>query len=521
MLKISLVIIFIVSICNNTFASSYIDIYKTFKRGDYLSALNKIKTLKSKDSTTYYLKGLCLSRLQQHDKAIISLRKSIQLKSDSKDIHFELGQSLYAANELLKARNQFTKSYKRKFKRPTSLYYMGYISQTLEQYKKSKLFYSKLLKIKNLKRSLKQSATFQRANVLLEIARKKANTSRYIKKYILPQLRNSLKIDTETKIAKNIKKKIFSLESEFGLDPNKYQNGVPIPKKRYSVAISQGINYDNNVSYSSDSPVIEATQSDSFIYETSLFSDYLFTFNRNYFFSPQISYQYIKHSNRENTEVFVNDYYQLLPKLSFGYQHKISKKRATLTLSYEYGYKERDRESKEDLIFYSRHNSITLKDSFNIFSFGESSLMYTYKSNSSWDKLDDYTSNAITLDQLYTNERGHTIYALYQRDSVDMFNSESESTVSNYLRVDYIATNLIKNYSFDLALSLTFLSYGDKTTAKSTGTEKTITPSFKVTKNVSNKLAFSIEYSYSSKSSLFEANEYTKKVTSTNLKYNF
>jgi tetratricopeptide (TPR) repeat protein len=507
---------------NNAFSQTQLDkkIFKLYKTGAYAQAIELLK--KSKPSSqNLYLTAISYNRLQEFDNSIKYFKRAIRAKASAKDIYYEYGQALYAASELEKARKSFLRSAKLNYKSPSSYYYIGHISQILEQYKRAKNYFQKILKDKSSEKNIVQVARFQLAETLLSLARKKSDTKRIVKKYVLPQITKALRIDEKSTTSFDIRRRKKEIEREFGLDPNLMVNGRRISKKKYRLSFSHKMDYDNNVTLSTDEPSVVATQKDSYIHTTSANASYRFIFKRRYTTKPGLLFTKVKYGDRDNSEVYTNDYWTISPSLKNGFEHKLFNKMSTLIFDISYDYKSRDRLGNKDKIFYNRAITYTLGEKIKFFNVGNTSFKVKKKFYRSYSQALDNDVFTFSFDQVYNSPGKFLLLFLYQMDSTDYFNDSTESTVSNLFRVDFIKSNILPSMSLGLNFSSTFLSYDDATKSTANGTELTLGTGISLTKKVSKNVSLVFGYDYTNANSDNESNKYSKHVTGVNLKLNF
>ena len=112
------------------------DYARAFKNNNYQLIITQPQNFKiprsQKAEINYYI-GLAHSRLGNFEKAPAYISKSIIQKVKFKDVFFELGQAYYANNEMQKSARAFLESVQKKFKVPTSMYYIAHIAQILEK----------------------------------------------------------------------------------------------------------------------------------------------------------------------------------------------------------------------------------------------------------------------------------------------------------------------------------------------------------------------------------------------------
>ncbi len=512
--------IFLLSLNTSAQTNKLTEVFKLFKKGDYTQTIKLLKNTK-KSSEKFYLLAISYNRLQEFDKSIRFFKLAIKMKSSSKDLYYEYGQALYAASELEESRQAFTKSYKLKHKPASSLYYMGHISQILEEYKTAKNYYQKVLKIKEKDINILQVSRFQLAETLLSLARKKKKTSRIVKKYILPQIQKAIDVSDKSKVAKDIIKRKAEIEKEFGLDPNLMVNGRRIPKKSYRLNFYQKLEYDNNITQSTDQPTVKATQKDSYIFETGANTNYRFIIKRRFTLKPGLKITKVKHNDRDTADVYTNDYWSLSPSLKSGLEHRLFNKVATTLFDITYDYKERDRESNKKKIFYNRSLTLTIGEKVKFFSFGNSTIKLKNKTYRSWDQALHNDVTTVSFDQVVSIPKKFLVLGLFQYDATDYFNDTTASTKSKLLRFDFIKSNFLQSIDLGLNVSSTFLTYDDEAESATNGTELTLASGFSLTKKVSKLIRFIISYDYTNASSDNSSNKYSKHVTGAKIKLNF
>lgn len=502
----------------------FTNIYSSFTEGAYVEVIEGLKQIKDSKETLglkYYLFGVSYARLQEFDKASYYLAMALKAGNKSEDLYYELGQALYAKNDLDKSRKAFYKAAKGNYKRPTSLYYIAHISQILEEHKRAKSFYEQVLNDKETSNDLAQASRFQLAEVMLEMARAKEDASRIVESYIIPQYKLTIKMDEKSSVGQDAIRRLKEVQKEFGLDPNLMVNGRTIPSKRYRLSFSQSMEYDNNITLSSDTPDVSSSQEDSFLFNTSLYASYKMVFKRRYQIEPVITYDYLRHQNQDTSSVYTNDYYQIGSKLRTKFEHKMFNAPASFIFDIEYDYKKRDINADHNLIFNNRTTTFVFGERLKFFNFGESTLKFKIKSFNSYSETNHYDSKVVSFDQVAILNSGSLLIGLWQMDMNDYFNNEESSTTTNLFRVDYIRPNFMFKTTLNLALSLTMTTYENEAKSEARGTEKTWNPYFKLTRNITDSLSIDFSYNYTKNTSLESTQEYTKHVTATEINYDF
>ena len=495
-----------------------------FEKGSYTKVLESLSSLRetnSVKSTKYYLSALSYNRLQEYDKAIPFFIKAIKAKSVAKDIYYEYGQALYASNELTKARIAFKRSASMRYKKDSSIYYVAHISQILEENKEAKTYYSQLLRSDTAESNLRQVSRFQIGEVLLSMARQNEDSQRLVKQFVLPQMDRAVEEDKESSLAKEIRSRKSEIEKEFGLDPNILYNGKRIPSKRWNLSLAQDLSYDSNISLTNDLPSSAASREESFVLKTKVNAGYDFIAKKKFIINPEISMNLKSHTNRDSDTVKSEDSYDISPALNMSFEHKAFNNPASLFFNINYNYNGKYKTALARKAFYSRSTTYTFGEKFKFFTKGDTSLKFKYKDLSSHTSTLFSKTTSFSVDQLYLTTNSSIFMFLLSYDSLDTYNNLKNSTNSTLMRVDYIKPNILPKITLHVGASMTFVSYTDENESTIRGTEKTFTPSVKLTKKITKKLKFSVGYNYTKNSSLREEYNYTKHVTTSSLKYSF
>lgn len=492
------------------------DISKLFNKGEYSKVLLALENFKPKKkiirAEKYYFLGISQSRLEQYDPAAKSLIKAIKLGSKRSDIFYEVGQAHYGNNDLPTAQKYFSLSAKKGFKPSVSLYYVAYSSQILEDYEKAKTYYAKMLKQKGASNEYLQIANYQLGEILLELATKKENTKELVVKHVMPRYDKAFSIDKKSRLAADIKARKKEITRRYGLDPNQLVSGKMFPKKRHRLTLSQSYKYDNNITLTTNQPSVQATKKDSYIYETNAGAAYSFLFKQRYILTPGINVKYVKHSDRETPSVYEDDRYEIKPSIKNRLDHKIGKKTGTFTLDYKWDYAARDKYQQKSLGKYSTGKTLSIGEKIGFFRFGDTGISYSSGGTSYYDPTLDYDLTSWTITQTVVRPTGN-LFLLMANVSESRFKvapaNDSDTTM---LRVDYIVPKFANQYTFHVGFSVTFLKV--LATQATTGTEKTYSPSLKLSKSVRPNVKLALSYDYSKKvSDAGENSEYTKHAT--------
>ncbi len=508
---------------SNLFAEQHLEeYYRLFKTSNYSKAL---KVLAGTDfateklSTKHYLLGITHSRLQEFDRAIINFEKAIQLKTDAQDIYYEYGQALYAANELKKSRMAFEESITKNFNRDNSLYYVGHISQILEDYQKSKDSFAAVVRNKNADDKIVQVARFQMAETLLLVAREKKNTANYVEKYIIPMMNTALAMDKNSPVAKDISQRILELTNEFKLDPNVMVNGRRLSTKRYTLTLGQKIKFDNNVTLANDQSTTVQSKKESYILESEAFGKRDFVFKKRYIVSPESRVTYTRYTDTENATVYQNNAYLINFALRSKVEHTLRGQPASAIVEFESNYTARDKYQQKKLNKYATSKTFTIGEKFKLSSWGDSSLKFKYKDYNAYSDSLDNKTKTVVFDHTKITGMGHLVIFLVTLDFIENYRATSNSTDSYLFRIDYLIPEIIPQYSLGFGLSTTLLDTKEQKATR--GTEKNIAPSIDLSRDVTDRFKVGFNYEFTKNISKSDSNEYTKHVLQTELKYSF
>ncbi len=486
------------------------NLIRVAKYNDAIIIIEKMldqKMSRSELEKKYYFLGVCQSRLLKFASASSNFNKSLSYGKSFNDIYYELGQSYYAINKLEESRNFFLLSLKEKFKEVISLYYIAHISQILENYKMAKKYYRLILKHSLASNEFKQIAGFQLAEVMLsrsEILHDIEIRKGYVKKFVLPKYNKFLEINPKSNIARDIQAKRLQVQNIFGLNPNLLVNGLPLPKKKYNFSLSNKISYDNNMTFATDFPTLKATSKDSFINSISMGVSSTTYFKRKYLFNPSLSLNYIYHSDRNNSDVFVNDSSEIVGGIKTGIEHKLFQSPATFTFSGDYANVRTDKNSTKELSSYSSSFTFSFDESFSLFDFGSTSVNYSARFSSLYDSDLDNHAYTLTVVQPIMRENSDLalIILMYSRNRLNDSKNSSSNTDTYLARIDYIIPEVLPHFILNYSLSILFLDTLEQREER--GIEKMYMPKIIITRKSSKKLQTSMSYEYIMNSSLDE-----------------
>lgn len=518
-----LTIFFLFSLSLKSFSKDILrPVILDFKLKKYKKALIKSTLIKGNRkvlSRKNYYQGLCYARLKKFNKAKDHFKKAIKLKVENIDVHYELGQALYAGNEIEASQKAFKKSIDKKYKVPSSYYYLGYTSQVLEQHREAMTYFKKLFEDSGNDKRMRQIGYYQYANSQLASNEKNKKLKGLINKEILPNLRKAHLVNKRGSLSKEIKKRINDLIIKYDLDPYVMKNGKTLKPRPWKLGLSQKLKYDSNISLQTDLPTTRVANIDSFIHNTSVTGSYRFIHRRRLLITPTLKYDLLRHTNRDNSGVFQNDSYSFTFTPKFDILHKAFGKPSTLSLEYEYKYSARDRLANKESIFASRYTQFSIGENFTFFRVGPTTIKAKYKILTSYLGDQDGRTRTLSINQIQILKSRNILVYTFQADLTSV--SLPSSSTSNFLyRVDYIIPKFWPGYSLNPNLSLAILDPREGEPTR--GIEKTITPGIKLTRTINQKFKVVFGYSFQKKYSQDTSNyAYTKNEFLVDFKYKF
>ncbi len=504
--------------------NNLVSAFKEYKQGAYQKSLDLLENVSGNTKimqTKYYLQGLANNKLQAFDLALVSFSMAKKYGSKAKDLYFEYGQALYANSELLKARKSFELSHKEGYKKSSSLYYIAHISQLLEEHKKAKSYYLKVIKSEKQDLRLVQVARFQLSESLLAMAEKRKDVRSIVKKHVLPQLEKAKNYLPNTDLAKEIAVRKKEIQKRYHLDPNIMRNGRVLPEKRWALNVNHDITYDSNVAFATEAPTaVAATESESYVHNTFASMSYLFSPRGKYTITPKLDYIKVKHSDRTNSSIFTNDSYSIIGSLNTTFDHTIKGRQASFLLEAGYNYYARDVLGTQDVSFFSRTTHILIGEKFNFFDVGSTKITLRFQDLEGYLESINYKSKTLAVEQIGVTKKGHMWIFGFQSGFFDNYNAVSNSTNQYTFNLNYYIPNLFYKTTFSAGLSVAFLDTKEQKATR--GTEKTFSPTLSLSREVTKRITATISNTYTRNKSLDLNNfDYKKNVSTFGLSASF
>ena len=497
------------SLANASYKETLAKVYIHYSKAEYPEALKKLKTVKGNrdvQALVHYWNGKVYSKAQEYDKADIEFKKAIKKKAKIKDLYYLYGQTLYASQVLETARKYFlTSAIKRKFKPGASYYYSGVISQLLEEPKKAKKYYKRIVKLKSDEDGVKKPSLFQIAKIdyakVLKI-KDKEKVKSLVKEKILPQMVKARDYKRKHSLTRTIASTINSLKRKHKIGlPGKMINGRRIPKNPWSNSLTFGIKNDTNIlSQPEDSSSLVASP------YTDLSGKIKYRFNSNkkdYSFHPSFSISTKRHMKRDNSSIYQNDNLSVDPTFGIVRESKAFKHMSKTMLDLDYNYTMQDPNSKQALEYYTSHYQVSIGQEFRPFSMGDTTLKLKYKNKAA--HTDSLVSNTVTFNLVQKTKMGSltfnadfNTYKHSQSSSTDEFKFTLSPTISKKI----LGLSISPTYSYTIT---------DNIYNTSKGTETAHDPSVTFTKKWKS-LSANFNYAYTQKTSQDSSSSYTKHI---------
>ncbi len=484
-----------------------LQIYPIYNKGAYseaVDALNKINAIHSSDrALLLYWKGLCYNHMLAYAQAIPAFQGAVKLGAKYNDLQYEMGQALYANQQLKSAREAFKKSAAQGYKKGASTYYVGFISQILEDYTTAANAYQSIQGFQDDPENVKQAALFQISEMEVALIEKEIDLDKKklkLKKKVFPALSKVIDYDRFTPIAEQARQILSNLKKQMGADEiSKFHNGVPMAINRWYIKSSQDIKYDTNVLTKADQSLLQISNTGSGLSKTEVYSKYEYVLDRRWALAPEIDMAYMKYFNQEEPLVFQNDNLSITSAIRTRLEHVYSNAPAAMNFDMEFNLLLRDWQQDHSLPFYSRFYNFTLGERVSFFKVGSTILSVNMKLYSNEDVGQNALNPAITLTQNFKVGRMNGL-------SVTLSSDYNRARDDYWDRIDYrLTTSLnlpvwVEKIDFSFIFDFMFVNTMNQFATR--GYEKTINPSILLTRSLSNNLYINLNYSYTKNISL-------------------
>ena len=382
-------------------------VMQNYTQGKYratVDELNKIENSKNLDQKSRgliaYWKAMALNRLQDYPSAIEEFNKAIKLKYIPLDLNYELGQALFASEKLADAKVQFSESFKRSFKRGTSLYYMAYISKELGERENAETLFIDVVRLPDADAlEPRQAAQLQLGDLALEAVESEKDAIRRVESEVIPTYEKALVINPDSGLAGKIKDKIKELQKKYNLVLFQLRNGRPTLIPPYFLRAAQEFGLDTNVTFAPQETTIEKSRQSSTFSKTEFFGRYTYYYKDFLSYSPEFRFNNTYYFNRV-PEIYRNDNLLMAPAIRLAHEHALWGNPASFHFDYEFNEARRDVNSKKRLEFSSRSHTFTIGEKFKYFTFGETALRLRERIFESFVSISDSKATGIVVEQV-------------------------------------------------------------------------------------------------------------------------
>lgn len=526
-------ILFILLFSFSTFAASSSTevvkkVFEAFQQGQYetvVSVLDKLqkrvdsnsKRGKEIQGLIYYWKGMSFARLNEFDQAEKYFQEAIKLNYDSADIYYEYGQVLYVAEKYKRARIAFKKSVKHKYKVGVSLYYIGFISQELKEYKKAVSFYNLIEKLpKEEKDQVVQAARMQIGDVYLAQVERQPDVYNGVKDYVIPQYKKALAWNEDSALAGQIKTKIEKLQRKYELILFRMRNGRLTARPPYFLRANALYGINDNITTLSDSDKSGTSKEDysSAYYSAGAFARYSFYPSSSFSYAPEFTASYTKYLSDSDSIKPYNTYYYTAA-LKTNYEFIYNDAPATIFTDFDYTYNADDADADDEFAEASQVTGVQLSTQLEFSKNNPTTLRFRYALTDAVTDTSDYSTVSFGYEQIYLTK--HITFFLFSQYAMNTY-SDSDSEASNNnaftLRLDSIVAS-IEALTPTFYVSLTNTDYVDDSDRAATNLT---TLGLNLSRKISKKWYATLDYSTGSQVG-DDDDTYNQMITTFNIDY--
>lgn len=505
------------------------EVFEKYQSGQYeqvIVVLDKLQArLQNKNSDKgkeiqgliFYWKGMSYARLNEFEQAEKFFQEAIRLKYDAKDIFYEYGQVLYVSEKYKRARIAFKKSVKNKYKVGVSLYYIGFISQELRQYKKAVSFYNLIEKLpEEEKGQVVQAARMQVGDVYLKQVERQPDVYNGVKDYVIPQYEKALAWDKESALASTIKDKIEKLQRKYELILFRMRNGRLTARPPYFLRVNGLYGLNDNVTTLTDDDKSSSNAEDysAPYYTMGAFGRYSIYPNSFFSYTPEFTASYTNYLTDSASIKPFNSYFYTAA-LRTNYEFMYNGAPATVFTDFDYTYNADDADADDTLEESSTITGVTFSTQLEFSKNNPSTLRLRYATTEAVLDSSDLTTTSLGYEQIFLT-KNFTIFFFGQYANNIYADEASQASNNNALttRFDFIFSQ-IQIVSPTLYFSNVNTDYFDDSTRAATNLS---TFGVNIARKLSRKYYLTLDYSMSNQTG-DDADIYTQSVTTLNLDY--
>ena len=429
--------------------------YKAKKYLEIIELTDKIDKNLNRDGYISYLRGSSLLELKLFIEAKKFLLDAVQKKNLEKDIFYKLGQIYFALEKYKKSRIYFKKSIKRRYEVGISLYYIGFSSSKIKDYKTAVKIYNTIEKLSlEQKKDVLQAARLQIADIYYDQVKQKAGIFSSMRDYVIPQYEKALDWDRDSVLANDIRQKIREIEQRYEIVLYKMRNGRATAIPRYFLKGGFNFGYSDNVNFLNDTEKesLESSQVGSAFVGTSLFARYSLYPNSRFSASPQLGVDYRKYLN-SNSQITANDEVSLNLGSFFTFEHFLFDEASTTSLRLNYNFRALDSDGDSSFSDQENYFTATLSEEFQYFKNNPTVLRFSHTSLKSEVDFKNSSTNSLILEQL-VNFKSFSYYLFTSYDLIRYTSNDSLDSNNITIRNDFLFYSL-----FDLVNLGPYFSY--------------------------------------------------------------
>ncbi len=466
-----------------------------FFRGKYQAALAKINEALTvaeipltRKGFLYYWKGVSASRLQDFGLAVESFQSALSHAYRSNDLPYELGQAYYGASQLPEAKVQFMESVREKYKVSTSLYYIGHISRELELRDDARLAWDAARSVSDSDaKETHQASALQLSDLDLEVAEEGSDVFRKIEGKVIPGYEAVAKMNPDSPLAGEARKKILALQKKYNLVLFQLRNGRPtlLPPFFLRGAIEGG--YDTNVTFTPQETTISEARQGSAFSKAEFFTRYTFYIKDFISLSPEFRTNVTHYYNR-TPEIYRNDNYLIAPALRGTHEHSLFSRPAAFLFEYDFNHSERDVSGLERYDFSSHAHIFGIGERFRLLAAGDTVIRLRRRNFESFLPQSSSAARGLTIEQTLPLVKSVILLtAGYEQIRV---NDEAFSTNVQTYRADWIIPEVWRKFSLSPGLSLALTDpINDR---KKRGMETLLNPSLRISRKITKGLGLTL-----------------------------
>ena len=393
---------------NTSLLKRALDAFSKGKYSETLTILEQMHGDRETEALVHYWKGHCRFKLKDFALATSELRQAISLGMKADDLQFTLGQSLFAAQKLEEAKAAFERSAEQKYKVGPSLYYVGYILQTLERNRSAAETYAQVIKLRDDPDKVKQAALFQIAEMKYDAYERdrpdpedKGETAkrserpglRNLEQNILPMYIEARDMEAGTPTYSEAKAKVDEIKNFLAKKK---------PKSYITARATFEFGYDTNVITKADeNTVTSISQQDSAVFKPTLRINYEKPIGKKWSMDLGLRAAAKLYTERGTASIHKNDNFTVEPAAAFERKNTLFAEPGTLFLTYEYNYQLQDYKFQHHFPYFSRSHNFESGQRMNPFKTGQSTLKANIKFFESQNPATNSIQPGVELNQKF------------------------------------------------------------------------------------------------------------------------